>query len=95
MSSRLVNVRLDERRLERARRLRARGIPLSKLVRDAIDREYEQVVKTSKHVDVEAIMNEIYQQYPDSPDLPPRNYDVGNRAEARDAILRKLRRKRK
>ena len=65
MSGRLVNVRLDERRLERARRLRARGIPLSKLVRDAIDREYEHYVKTPKHLDVEAIMQEIYQQYRD------------------------------
>ena len=95
MSSRLVNVRLDERRLERARRLRAQGIPLSKLVRDAIDREYEHVVKTSKHFDVEAVMNEIYRQYPDPPDLPPRDYDVGERRAARDAILQKLRRKRK
>ena len=88
--SRLVNVRLDDRRLERARRLRARGIPLSKLVRDAIDREYEQALKTSRHLDVEAIMNEIYQQYPDPPGLPPRNYEVRKRGEAKDAVLKKL-----
>ena len=95
MNSRLVNVRLDARRLERARRLRAQGIALSKLVRDAIDREYEQSFKTSKSRDVEAIMKEIYQQYPDPHGLPPRDYSVHNRREAADAILRKLRSRRR
>lgn len=95
MSSRLINVRLDERRLDRARRLRANGIALSDLVRDAIDRRYEQLVQSSKGRDVEAIMKEIYEQYPDPPGLQPRSYDVHSRAEARAAILRKLRRKRK
>ena len=94
MRSRLVNVRLDERRLERARRLRARGIPLSKLVRDAIDREYEQVVQARKHLDAELIMRQIYERYPDPPDMPRRTYDVHNRQEARKAIVRKLRRER-
>jgi hypothetical protein len=93
MNSRLVNVRLDEQRLERARRLRASGIALSDLVRDAIDRRYEQLVKSSKGRDVEAIMNEIYEQHPDPPGLPPRDYDVHRRHEARKAILRKIRKK--
>jgi post-segregation antitoxin (ccd killing protein) len=94
MNSRLVNVRLDEQRLERARRLRAKGIALSDLVRDAIDRQYEQLVKSSARRDVEGIMKQIYEQYPDSPGLPPRNYDVHRRDEARSAVLRKLRHKR-
>ena len=95
MSSRLVNVRLDEQRLERARRLRANGIALSDLVRDAIDRRYEQLVKSSVGRDVEAIMKQIYEQYPDPPGLTPRDYDVHHRDEAKSAILRKLRHKRR
>ena len=94
MNSRLVNVRLDDRRLERARRLRAEGITLSDLVREAIDRQYEQLMKSSKRLGVEAIMREIYEPYPDPPSLAPRDYDVHDRREARQAILRKLRKKR-
>src|SRR5437870_6495326 len=44
MNSRLVNVRLDDRLFARARRLRAEGITLSDLVREAIDRQYEQLM---------------------------------------------------
>jgi hypothetical protein len=95
MSSRLVNVRLDEKRLERARRLRANGIALSDVVREAIDRQYEQLVESSSRRNVEDMMKQIYEQYPDSPGLPPRDYDVHDRSEARTAILRKLRRKRR
>jgi hypothetical protein len=94
MPSRLVNVRLDERRLEKARRLRARGIPLSKLVRDAIDREYEQFLKP-QHADVEAIMQEIYERHPDPSGLPSRNYDIRNGRQAGKAVLQKLSRKRR
>ena len=94
MSSRLFNVRLDEQRVEKARRLRARGIPLSRLVRDAIDREYEDFIKTGRQRDVTAIMQEIYDQYPDPSGMPARSYDVRRRREARKAILAKLRRKR-
>ena len=93
MSSRLVNVRLDARRLERTRRLRASGITLSDLVRDAIDRRYEQLVKSSRRRDVEAIMNEIYEGNPDPADLAGREYDVHVGAEAREAVRRKLRSK--
>ena len=95
MSGRLVNVRLDERRLERARRLRASGIPLSDLVREAIDRQYEELIKPSTPRDTVGIMKEIYAQFPDPPGLPSRGYDIHDRRQARHAILRKLRRKRK
>ena len=94
MNSRLVNVRLDEQRFERARRLRAGGITLADLVRDAIDRRYEQLINSSKRRDVEAIMKEIYKQHPDPPDTPARDYKVHDRGEAKRASLRKLRGKR-
>jgi hypothetical protein len=94
MNTRLVNVRLDQQRLERARRLRAHGIALSDLVRDAIDRQYEHLVNSSKRRDVQAMMNEIYQQHPDPAGLPARNYDVHDSRQARNAIVGKLRQKR-
>jgi DNA relaxase NicK len=95
MNNRLVNVRLDDRLLARARRLRAEGITLSDLVREAIDRQYEQLMKSSRRRDVEAIMKEIYERYPDPPSFAPRKYDVHDRRGARQVILRKLRRKQK
>jgi len=94
MTTRLVNVRLDRQRLERARRLRAKGITLSDLVRDAIDQKYHLLVESSNNRDVEAIMNEIYREHPDPAETRPRDYDVHNRGQARTAILRKLRKKR-
>ena len=93
MSGRLVNVRLDERQLRRVRKLRVAGVPLSDLVREAIDRRYEQVVESSRPNDVDFIMKRIYEECPDPPNLLPRNYDVHDCAEARQAILRKLKTK--
>jgi hypothetical protein len=95
MTGRLVNVRLDEKRLERSRKLRANGMTLSELVREAIDRRYEQLVGSSTSRDVEAIVREVYERYPDPPDSPPRKYDVHNRGEAKAAVLRALRKERR
>ena len=95
MNHRLVNVRLDERRLERARRLRAKGITLSDLVRDAIDQRYDQLVTPSRRRDVLDIVKEIYEQYPDPPELAPRDYNVHDRRAAKRAIVRKLAKKQK
>jgi hypothetical protein len=91
MGTRLVNVRLDEKRLQKARQLRASGIPLSEVVRDAIDQRYDRLLKSSRPRDVESIMKQIYEDFPDPPDLPARGYDVHDRVAARRAILRKLR----
>ena len=93
MSTRLVNVRLDEQRIQRARRLRSQGITLSDLVREAIDQRYEQLQQSAKRRDVDVIMNEIYDRHPDPPNLRARNYDVHDRRQARKAIIGKLSRK--
>ena len=93
MKSHLVNVRLDDRRVRRARRLRARGIILADLVREAIDRRYDELMESVEPLDVGAIMKEIYEKYPDPADLPVRKYDVHDRREARDAIVGRLRKR--
>jgi hypothetical protein len=82
-------------RIRKARKLRAGGIPLSTLVRDAIDQQYDRLVASAKPRDVEAIMRQIYARFPDPPDLLPREYDVHNRVAAREAMLRKVSGKRK
>jgi hypothetical protein len=92
MGTRLVNVRLDEERIRKARALRASGVGISDLLREAIDDRYERSVR-SKGLDVAAMMRRIFEEYPDPPDLPPRGYDVHDRAAARRAVVRHLRRK--
>jgi hypothetical protein len=90
MSSRLVNVRLDEARLEKSRRLRERGIALSDVVREAIDERFADLERSESTLDVGTIVRAIFEQYPDPPDLAPRGYNVHDRRAARAAILRKL-----
>ena len=91
MSSRLVNVRLDAERLLKVRRLREKGVVLSRLVREAIDQRFDSLDEDANSRYVRAILARVFEQYPDPPDLPPRAYSVLDRAEARRAILRKLR----
>jgi hypothetical protein len=91
MSSRLINVRLDADRLRKAQTLRARGLTLSEVVREAIDERFAALRRSECSPDVRAIVRRIFEQYPDPPGLPPRDYDVYDRRAARVAILRKLR----
>jgi hypothetical protein len=96
MSSRLINVRLDEERLRKARALREKGILLSDLVRTAIDERYGHLVSSRKPRDVRAILERIDAAYPISEkDLPRRKYDVHDRKQAAAAIRRRLVQKRK
>jgi hypothetical protein len=91
MSSRLVNVRLDEERVRRAQTLRERGVTLSDLVRQAIDERFEALRQPEPGPDVKAIVRRIFERYPDPPEQPPRDYDVHDRRAARAAVMRKLR----
>ena len=78
VSSRLVNVRLDADRLRKARKLRDRGVALSDVVREAIDERFLQL-KSAPSGDVASIVRRIFEEYPDPPDLPPREYHVHDR----------------
>jgi hypothetical protein len=91
MGTRLVNVRLDADRLRKAQTLRERGVALSDVVREAIDERYAALQQRDSQPDVKTIVRRIFEQYPDPPDLPPREHDVHQRRAARAAILRKLR----
>lgn len=95
MASRLVNVRLDEGRIRKARALRARGIALSDVVREAIDAEYAALTAAEKPRDVLGALENILRRYPDPPEAPQRTYDVHDAAKARTAIRERLRTKRR
>lgn len=92
MSSRLLNVRLDQERVRRAQVLRERGVTLSDVVREAIDERYEALREDEARPDVGTLLHRIFEEYPDPPDLPARTYDVADRRAARTAIKRTLRR---
>ena len=81
--------------LRKVRRLRETGVALSDLVREAIDARFEQVTRRRTPRDVRALVTRILEQYPDPGDLPPRDYDVHDRRAAREAILRKVQRRRR
>jgi len=94
MATRLINVRLDEPHLRKARRLRKRGIPISDVVREAIDERFRQLEPLERSRDVQAIMTGLFERYPDPPNVPARRYDVHDAKQARAAIRRRLRRRR-
>jgi len=94
MPVRLLNVRLDPERLRKVRVLRRRGVVLSDVVREAIDRRFEQIQEPDSRRTPAAVLGAILERYPDPPDLPPRGYDVSNRTAARKAVLEKLTRRR-
>ena len=93
MGSRLVNVRLDEERLRKARVLREQGLPLSDVIREAIDARFEQLNQARQPRDYTGLLQKIFELHPDPPDLQPRGYDVHHRSAARAAILTKLKRR--
>jgi post-segregation antitoxin (ccd killing protein) len=95
MGSRLINVRLDEDRLRKARRLREHGIAISDVVREAIDERFRQSASLRRSRDVRAIVTSLFERYPDPPGIPARSYDVHDGKQARAAIRRRLRRRRR
>jgi hypothetical protein len=91
MPATLMNVRLDEARVQKARELRESGVSISDLVRTAIDARHAILRAGLKGLAAEAALHRILEQYPDPPDLPPRVADVHDSRSARPAIRRRLR----
>jgi hypothetical protein len=88
----LINVKLNPEDARKAAALRKDGVLISTLVREAIRAEYDRrrPPKRDKRKPSE-IVEEIIARYPTPPGTPPRDYNVHDRHEAREAILRKLR----
>lgn len=94
MAPKLVNVRLDEEHARKVRALQEQGVTLSELVRDAVDQRYAAVCEAPPSEDVAVALQRIFEQYPEPPGLPPRDYDVHDRKAAQRAIREHLKRRR-
>jgi hypothetical protein len=90
-----MNVRLDEERLRKVRRLREHGVAISDLVREAIDERFEALRRPRDARDVRAFIARLLERHPDAPDLPAREYDVHDRRASRAAIRRRLAREKR
>jgi len=92
VTSKLFNVRLDDKRLRKARKLRESGRNLADVVRDAIDTEYAALASPRDAGDPAGIVAAILERYPDPADLRARTYDVHDARAARAAVARALKR---
>jgi hypothetical protein len=91
----LVNVRLGPEDARKAARLREAGIPISRVVRDAIRAAHDRhVTARAARRAASEIMAEIYSEYPDRLTRRRRKRDLGDRAEVRRLIRQRLRRRR-
>jgi hypothetical protein len=89
----LLNVRLNDEDARIADHLRRAGVEISSLVREALRAEYARRKNGRKdRRPASEILSEIYARNPAPPDDPARDYDVHDRNQAREAILRKLKR---
>jgi hypothetical protein len=93
MASKLFNVRLDDKRLRKVRRLRESGRNLADVVREAIDTEYGALSKPGSAADPAEVVALVFERFPDPPDLPERTYDVHNSRAARQAVTKALKRR--
>jgi hypothetical protein len=89
--TKLLNVRLGAEDQAMAAELRAGGVGMSELVRDAIRTEYGRRRRRLRARDVEPLLAEIYARHPD-PSGPQRERpDSLDRGAVRTAIQRRLR----
>ena len=89
----LLNVRLGPEDARRAARLREAGVPISRVVREAIRAAHERHVtaRVSRRRASE-IMADIYREHPDPRNLPRGKRDLTDRAGVRRVIRQRLRR---
>lgn len=91
----LVNVRLDADDARRAADLRASGVQLSQIVREAIRAAHGQRAnRRAASLRPSAIVAAIYAEVPDPPGLPRPRYDLRDRHSVRRAIGARMRRRR-
>ena len=91
----LLNVRLGPEDARMAAHLRKGGVPISRVVRDAIRAAYERhgAARAARRRASE-IMSGIYREHPDPPDLPRGKRDLRDRRRVRRVIRKRLRRQR-
>ena len=93
MLGKLINVRLDEERLMKVRRLRADGIAISTIVREAIDQRFAERNRLGLERGAQAVIRETLEEFPPPPDTGRRTYDVHDAKASRQAIRKRLKRR--
>jgi hypothetical protein len=90
-----LNVRLTAEETRMAERLRAEGVQISGLVREAIRAEYERRIERLGEASPAAVARRILADLPDPPDLPPRTFAATDRKALRRHIAERLSRGRR
>jgi hypothetical protein len=90
----LLNIRLNDEDAKVVARLRRQGVNISSFVRDALRSEDKRRHGTGKPLDVDPMLEEIYRKHPEPAGYKPRDYNVHDAAQARQAIINHLNRKR-
>ena len=89
MRSRVINVRLGPEDERAARKLRARGVSISKIVRQALHAEAR---KADLPIDTDRVLAEIMERYPTPSNRPRRERpSTVDRHAVRKHITRRLR----
>jgi hypothetical protein len=88
----LLNVRLDPDDARRAKALREAGIPVSRIVREAIRSEYDRrIAKPRGGRRPSRIVADILAELPDPVELPARAFGADDRRAVRRHVVAKLR----
>jgi len=91
----LLNVRLSPQDARMAAQLREAGIPVFRVVREAIRFAHErQAGARASRRRASEIMESIYREHPDPPSIPAGTRGLRDRATVRRVIRRRLRRRR-
>jgi hypothetical protein len=93
MPSKLINVRLEAQDAAKANALKAEGVKLSAIVRDAIRAEYDRrLARPRSGVELAKALKQMHEDYPIPDSEPPIPVDVSNRNAASAYIRGKLQR---
>lgn len=90
-----LNVRLTEEEARMAARLRAEGVQISGLAREAIRAEYERRIERRGERSPVAVVRGILADPPDPEDVPPRPFATNDRRAVRGHIEEQLARGRR
>lgn len=92
----LLNVRLDPDDARKAAELRSAGVPISALVRGAIQSEYDRRLARGRgRRRPSEIVADILEAMPDGPDVAPRPFATTDRRAVRRSISARLARRRR
>ena len=92
MATRLINVRLAAADVSKVDTLKAQGVNVSEIVRQAIRAEYSR--RSNGHRDkrdVKTLLEEVYARYPVPDDTPRASVDTRDRKASREWITQRVR----